>query len=195
MPDVKDIHPSTKAQPKTHDVARIKIVEKKADYYLWSLRIESVLQSQNLWDLKSKQPLDNYEARSLLIGLLSDDILEQVADPNLTATDIWNKLKNTFISSGLSAQSTALTALINFHYDASTTLANKTQLLALKRELSASFNNSIAIDINQLITLIALVNIPLRFQPLRMALEQTANPKSRQCIREHVLDSRAVHNL
>jgi hypothetical protein len=68
---------------------KIKSLSSKADYALWCLRVQSYLQNLRLWNEDKKQPLDNAQASSILISLISDELLEQILSTNLTAPTIW----------------------------------------------------------------------------------------------------------
>ena len=155
-------------------IQNIKVLDSKESFNLWSLRVKSALSQCNLWDIKADLPINTDTSQSVLISLISDDLIEQVIDTDLKASTIWIHFKSTFITSTLSAQSSALNTLIDFRYDGENMINNKTKFLALKRTLKSSFNGQDYIAIDELVTLFALVNLPLSFQPLRTTLEETS---------------------
>lgn len=98
---------------------RIKPLQDKAGFNLWKIRTKALLQDrpESLWDEERNAPKDSAKSSSIIINLISDHLLEQVADTDLQATTIWNHLKTTFVTNDLSAKATALTSLVSFNYE------------------------------------------------------------------------------
>lgn len=149
-----------------------KPLTEKAEYSLWSARMKAYLSMHLLW--QDKGPSNTETCFSLLTCSLSDAIFEQC---NLlghnTAPKVWDYLKSLFVTSDLSSKSTSLNNLLSFHYNGRDMNENKTALLMLKRDIKCSFEDSDTISMDDLVTLIALVNLPSQYHSLRTTLEET----------------------
>ena len=66
-----------------------------SDYSLWSLQIESLLVSQNLWDDSNNCPTESKQGWTILIQHLNDDILRMVCSLRSPVL-IWTKVKAQF---------------------------------------------------------------------------------------------------
>jgi transposase InsO family protein len=157
----------------TKPLKNIQPLSKPEHYRLWCVRVESALKQMKAWNVKTAAPMDTEESNNYLLSVIADNFLEQMLDTDLKASTIWAYLQKTILVSSISSQSTALSELMAFNYAESDMRANKTALLRLQRNLKTAFNNSPTIDISQLVTLFALVNIPTSYQPLRTTLEET----------------------
>jgi hypothetical protein len=143
------------------------------EYRLWLARVKSRLQELNLWNDKAQAPFDSQEASNFLLSVLSDNILELFLDTDFAASVIWTTLASKFLVHSLSAQSTAFTALVNFNYSEVSMADNKLALLSLARNLRTSFKDHKSIDIDDLVMLFALINVPSAYHHLRSTLEET----------------------
>ena len=143
------------------------------EYRLWLARVKSRLQELNLWNDKAQAPFDSQEASNFLLSVLADNILELFLDTDFAASVIWTTLASKFLVHSLSAQSTAFTALVNFNYSEVSMADNKLALLSLTRNLRTSFKDQKSIDIDDLVMLFALINVPSAYHHLRSTLEET----------------------
>lgn len=173
----------------------VKPLTGKADYSLWSARIKAYLSMHKLW-LK-EEPVDSDICFSLLTSCVSDALFEQ---SNLlghnTAPKVWDFLKSLFLTSDLSSKSTALNNLLSFNYSGKDMHENKTALLKLKRDLKCSFEDSDSISLDDLVTLIALVNVPSQYFSLRTTLEETTTaekPLSMDSLFNSLLREESAH--
>jgi hypothetical protein len=135
--------------------------------------VSSLASKLKLWNDKVNAPLDSQEASNFLLGVLSDNILELFLDTDFVASVIWSTLSTKFLVHSLSAQSTAFTALVNFNYSEPSMADNKLALLSLARNLRTSFKDEKTIDIENLVMLFALTNVPTEYHHLRSTLEET----------------------
>jgi len=142
-------------------------------YRLWVARVKARLQELQQWNEKTESPKETQEASNFLLGVLSDSILEHFLDSNFSAPLMWQQLAKKFLVHSLSAQSTAFTSLINFNYSHPTMATNKTALLSLARDLRTSFKNQESIDVDDIVMLFALINVPPEYHHLRSTLEET----------------------
>lgn len=157
----------------TKQFKNIQPLSKPEHYRLWRVRVESALKQMKAWNVKTAAPMDTEQSNNYLLSVIADNFLEQMLDTDLQASTIWAYLQKTILVSSISSQATALSELMAFNYAESDMLANKTAILALQRNLKTAFNNSETVEIGQLVTLFALVNIPISYQPLRTTLEET----------------------
>lgn len=162
----------TATNPKP-DGPRIKPLAAPEDYRLWSVRTQSALKEMSAWDKAADTPLNTEKSQSFLLSVIADNYLEQILDSDLKAETIWTYLKTSILVSSVSAQSAALSNLMNFNYPENSMLNNKTTLLKLQRELITSFSDRKEIKIVDLVSLMALVNMPNEYKPLRTTLEET----------------------
>ena len=162
-------------------------LETKTAYNNWAIRCKAHLQqhSPSLWDNTTKAPKDAEKAAAFLISVMSKNLLEHVsataAGGDLKAPVIWKHFQDTFITSDLSSKSAVLNHSISFRYDSGSIINEKTALLNLRRELQAAFKNSTTITIDELITLFALVNLPVQYQTLWTTLEETSKSTAVSC--------------
>jgi transposase InsO family protein len=153
-----------------------KILTEKVEYPLWSARMKAYLSMHHLW--QDSKPADSNTCFSLLTCSVSDAIFEQCNLLGHTdAPKVWDFLKTLFVTSDLSSKSTSLNNLLSFHYHGKDMNENKTALLMLKRDLKCSFEDSNSISMDDLVTLIALVNLPTQYHSLRTTLEETTTEK------------------
>ena len=169
------------ASPSLPNAVALKSVDTKPDvdkltqanYTLWRIRIKAHLITCSLWDNAIDCPADTNLAASILIMTLSDKCLQMATATDLTAPAIWHYFKEKFVTSNLSSQSQAFLSLVNYSYDGKTILENETELLRLRSELGAAFNDQKQISLDDLLTLFALVKVPIAYQALRSTLEET----------------------
>jgi hypothetical protein len=160
------------AEPKIKQ-NQIKQLSNAQDYRLWAVRVTTKLKEIKKWDKSEEVPINSEESNNFIIGVISDNLLEQVLDLELNCTTLWSHFRDLFLVHSISAQSTAITSLINFNYSEANMLANKNTLLSLARDLRTAFQDSENINLKHLLTLFALVNIPEEYQSLRTTLEET----------------------
>ena len=166
---------ATAAQPDTAPAFTEKPapLQRAEDYRLWVVRHKTKLVKMGAWDEEKSLPIDTSALNAFIVEAISDTFLEQVMDTDLKASTIWKHLATLILKGGVSAQSTALLNLMNFSYPGPTMLENQTSLMGLCRALRTAFNNAESIEIDNLVTLFALVNMPSEHQPLRTTLEET----------------------
>ena len=159
---------------------KIKPLSNEAEYPLWSIRVQSSLEQAEptLWDIKLLCPLDQPKAKGILISALADDLLESCLGTDMKASSIWNHFKTAFVKKDLSAKATSLQHLVDFNYSAPTMLANKSKLLAVRRELKAAFGQKDVISINDLTYLFALANVPTAYHGLRTTIQETSEDET-----------------
>lgn len=163
------------AVAKTAEKFTVKPLSSAKEYRLWAVRVMSKLQQMKEWDTQGKTglPKDSEESKNFIVGTLADNLLETLLDTDMKAPTIWAALQKAFLVHSLSAQSIAITSLMNFNYSEPSMEANKTALLSLQRELRTAFENADSIKISDLVMLFALVNVPAEYHSLRTTLEET----------------------
>ncbi|RKP15964.1 hypothetical protein ROZALSC1DRAFT_25828 [Rozella allomycis CSF55] len=88
---------------------------------------------------------------------------EHIIDSDLNSNTSGNYLKETFLTANLSTKVTAINNLINVKYPKSSMLENNTNLLSLQRDLQVAFKNESSISIEFLVSIFALVNLPMNY--------------------------------
>lgn len=106
------------------------------------------------------------------MSTLSDHCLNQVYHVGFNAPEIWNFFKREFVTNDLSSKSNALNALLQFNYTESSMLDSQTQLNLLKDDLLATFATD-KINIEDLVVLVALINLPDVYSHLRTAIAES----------------------
>ena len=143
-------------------------------FYLWTVRISAALQDMNELDDTDKPKASN-KAKNFIVKHIGDNLLDlillQLKTP--TAPSIWAHLEKEFVKSSLSAQSTHLSSLQNFNLNATKMDASKHSLLSLKRDIQAALGGSESITLDQLLTVVTIVNAPVQYQALITALQAT----------------------
>ena len=163
---------------KTNFLSKLKILENLEDYPLWATRLKVHLISAGLWHEKTSQPTDENATLSLLLSYVSDLFLAPLMDQPLSASLVWKTLHGLYHVSNLSTKVTSLNHLINFQFQGSTMLQNRTLLQEAKRKISSSFGGATSITIDELVMIFALVNLPSNYSHLRSQLSISTPDKT-----------------
>ena len=150
---------------------------------MWASRLEDLLDEHDLWvdangDVPGA-PKETKKAYNMIVKHVADSMYELFKDVvGKSATKAWKFLCEICVTSDVSAKVSAIQSFIDFRYNLTDMLANKTALLKCERALIAAYSQKRQIDISSLTLMFGLLTLPLAYQTLRTTLEETATDAS-----------------
>ena len=164
----------TKSGPQSNFQSNIKPLSSPSEYSLWSIRIKARLKKHNLWNDKIDAPMDHPENLDLLLCSLEDSLAKQVlVSAGENPSEMWKYLQSIHVTRSISAKTKALNDLLIFNYNKPTMIENQAEILSMKANLIAIFGSK-SIEIDELISMICMTNLPVNYQPLRTTMQETS---------------------